>query len=92
MKFEYKIESNIEMGQVLYGIIAVSRRTYNGVYRLIVDEIDWNKEEVVFKIEQPCSFVSCDFFNMNKYVFESELEAKENLKKLDYGEGLFAFQ
>ncbi len=91
MRFEYKKESNIEIGQILYGIIADSRRTYGGVYKLIVYDIDWNKEEAIFKVEQPCEFVSCDFYNMNRYVFETEIEANNSINRLDFGEGLFSF-
>ena len=58
MNFIYSKETNIKFGQTLYGIIAVSCGTYDGVYPIVVDEIDWNHEEVVFTIDQPCGTVA----------------------------------
>lgn len=90
MKFEYKKEINVSVGQMLYGIIEVSSYTYDGVYPITVTRINWNEETVVFKIEQPCAYVECPFYQMDKYVFESEKEAEEQYKTLDFGVGLSA--
>lgn len=91
MNFTYKKEANIEVGQKLYGIIAVSRMTYDGMYPVIVDRILWDDEEVVFKVDQSCGYVSCMFDEMEDYVFESEEEANTKLKILDFGVGMFAY-
>jgi hypothetical protein len=91
MKFEYKKEANIQVGQRLYGIIEVSSHTYDGVYPIYVDEIDYNNEIVIFKINQPCRYVSCSFMEMNDFVFESEVDAKSNMNSLDFGVGLCAY-
>lgn len=91
MKFEYKKEVNIEVGQTLYGIIAVSTRTYDGVYPIIVENILWDEEEIVFEIDQPCRYVSCSFYQMKDYVFETEMEAIERQKTLDFGVGMFEY-
>jgi len=91
VKLKYSKKINIEIGQTLYGIISVSRRTYDGVYPIVVDEIDWNNEEVIFKIEQPCEFVSCNFDEFEKYVFGNYEEAKSKEKELSFGEGLFEY-
>lgn len=95
MKFEYEVitKCNIEVGQKLYGIIGASTRTYNGVDEIIVDEIDYNKEIVVFSIEQPCQFVECSFYNMSRYVFETKEEANNMYCSNDFnfGEGLWEY-
>ena len=93
MKFVYEIHTNIEVGQTLYGIIGVSRQTYDGVYPIKVYEINPNECEgiVIFDIDQPCGFVSCDFSDMDKYVFETEEEANGKIKELDFGVGLFRY-
>ena len=62
MNFIYEIKSNIEVGQKLYGIIEGSTYTYDGVYEIIVNEIDYNRKIVVFDIDQPCKQVACDFY------------------------------
>ena len=90
VKFEYRKEANIEVGQTLYGIIATSIYTYDGVYPITVEEILWDREEVVFEVEQPCQHVSCSFYEMETYVFETEEDAIEKHKTLDFGEGMFA--
>lgn len=92
MKLVYNKEINIEVGQEFYGIIAVTSRTYDGIYPVKVDDIDWNNEEVIFKIDQPCGYVSCYFIEFNKYVFNSEKEAEEAIQKLEFGEGMFEWQ
>lgn len=89
MQLVYNKEINIDVGQEFYGIIAVTSRTYEGIYSVIVDGIDWNNEEIIFKIDQPCGYVSCYFNDLKKYVFDSEKEAEEVIKKLDFGEGMF---
>lgn len=90
MKFTYKKESNIKIGQVLYGIVEVSTRTYDGVYEVTVYGIDWNNEIVIFTIDQPCGYVECSFYDMNTCVFETREEAIEAEKNIDYfgGSGL----
>lgn len=87
----FKIETNIEVGQTLYGIIGVSTQTYDGVYSIRVYDINLNEEVVIFEIDQPCGFVSCDFADMDKFVFESNEEAENKMKELDFGEGLFRY-
>ena len=91
MEFKYKKEVNIDIGQELYGIIAVSTRTYDGVYPVTVYAIDYNNEEVIFEVEQPCRYVSCTFREMKDYVFESEAEAKNKMNNLEFGVGLFEY-
>jgi len=91
MNFVYEIHTNIEVGQTLYGIIGVSRQTYDGVYPIKVYEINPNEGIVIFEINQPCGFVFCDFSDMNEYVFETEEEANEKIKELDFGVGLFGY-
>lgn len=48
MKLVYDKQINIDIGQEFYGIIASSNSTYNGIYHIIVDDIDWNTEEIIF--------------------------------------------
>lgn len=91
MNFVYSKETNIKVGQTLYGIIAVSSSTYAGVYPIVIAEIDWAHEEVVFTINQPCGSVVASFTDMRYYVFESENEAKRALKTTEFGEGLFEY-
>lgn len=91
MNFTYKKEVNIEPGQKLYGIIAVSRMTYDGVHPVIVDRILWDDEEVIFKVDQPCGYVSCMLDEMEDYVFKSEEDANAKLKTLDFGVGMFDY-
>ena len=91
MEFKYKKETNLKSGQKLYGIIAVSTRTYDGIYPIVVDDIDYNNEEVIFKIDQPCGYVSCSFREMSDYVFESEAEAKSKMHNLGFGAGLYEY-
>lgn len=92
MKLVYKKEINIETGQEFYGIIAVTSKTYDGVHSVKVDDVDWNNEEIIFEVDQPCRYVSCYFREFEKYVFDSEKEAEEAIRKLDFGEGMFAWQ
>ena len=88
----YNKEINIEIGQELYGIIAASSRTYDGIYPIKVYDIDWNTEEIIFKIDQPCKYVSCDFEEFDRYVFVSEKEAQKVKRHLDYDEGMYKWQ
>ena len=88
MKFEYEKRTNIQIGQKLYGIVAVSIYTCDGVYPIIVDGIDYNYEEVIFKIDQPCKLVSCHFNEMEDFVFESKEEADNKISSLEFGAGL----
>ena len=91
MKLTYNKETNLEIEQKLYGIIAVSIYTYDGVHPVTVYEIDYNNEEVIFEVEQPCRYVSCTFREMEDYVFESKEEAEDAESKLDFGEGMYAY-
>ena len=77
MNFVYEIKSNIEVGEKLYGIVEGSIYTYDGVYEIVVNEIDYNRKIVVFDIDQPCKQVACDFYEMEHYVFETEDDARE---------------
>ena len=88
MDFIYAKNANITVGQVLYGIICVSRYTYDGIFPVKVYEIDYNNEEVVFEVDQPCQYVSCSFQEMNDFVFESRETAKNKKRELDFGTGL----
>ena len=90
MKFEYQKSANIEEGQKLFGIIAPSIYTYDGVYPLMVSTIDYNEEEVIFVVDQPCGNVKCSFHEMAFLVFESEEEAELMLPRLEFGMGLYA--
>jgi hypothetical protein len=92
MKLAYNKEINIEIGQEFYGIVAVSNRTYDGICLIRVDDIDWNTEEIIFKIDQPCQYVSCYFEEFDRYVFVSGQEAQEARQTLDYGEGMHEYQ
>ena len=89
MEFKYKKEANIKVGQRLYGIIAVSTRTYDGVYPVTVDEIDWNEEQIIFEVNQPCQYVSCSFNDINSFVFESEEEAEKRYKYQPFRRGMY---
>lgn len=91
MNFEYKKETNIREGQILYGIIAVSTTTYDGVHKVEVDEVDWNKEIVIFKVDQPCEYVSCEFEDMECFVFETKDEAEIRQKTFRFGEGMHSY-
>lgn len=88
MNFVCEIKSNIEVGQKLYGIVDGSIYTYDGVYEIIVNEIDYNRKIVVFDIDQPCKQVACDFDEMKDYVFESEDEANTAFENMEYTNGL----
>lgn len=92
MDFTYTKECNIYVGQELFGIIAVSIYTYDGVYPINVHRIDYNNECVIFRIKQPCIYVSCTFEEMKSLVFRTEAEAKWRLTNggLEFGAGLTA--
>lgn len=91
MNFTYKKETNVEIGQKLYGIIATSIYSCHDVYPIVVDYVDYNDELVIFAFGQPGLFICCDFDNMNAYVFESEEEAKSAMDDLDSDEGMYAY-
>ena len=91
MKFKYKREANIKIGQRFYGIIGVSLTTYDGIYSVVVDEIDWNKKIVIFKVNQPCEYVSCEFDDMECFVFETEEEAQKRYKEQPFGKGMYDY-
>lgn len=84
----FEIKCNIEIGQKLYGIVEGSIYTYDGVYEIIVNKIDYNRKIVVFEIDQPCRHVACDFEEMKEYVFETEDEANAAYKNLKWTNGL----
>ncbi|GEM_PF-5827757 len=88
MRAFFNKETNIVVDQELYGIIAVSTRTYDGVYKVVVSYIDWDKEIVIFDVDQPCRNVYCFFSDFSRYVHENGEDAEAALKTLDFGEGL----
>lgn len=92
MKFEYEKKANINVGQKLYGIVEVSIYTYDGVQPIIVEEIDYTKDEVIFKVDQPCRYVSCYFSEMEDFVFESKEEAENKMNSLEFGVGLRMYE
>ena len=92
MKFAYKKETNLRMGQKFYGIIEVSRCTYDGVHPIYVDDIDYNNEEIIFRVDQPCRYVSCRFDEMEYLVFETEEEANDAELDIEFGMGLYAYE
>lgn len=91
MDFKYKKETNIKVGQELYGIIAVSTTTNDGVYSVVVDEIDWNKELVIFRVNQSCDLVACEFDDMECFVFDTKKEAEIRHQSLRFGEGMQSY-
>lgn len=94
MKITYKKEVSLSIGQELYGIIAWSGETYQGVHPITVCEIDWNSDWIIFSVDQPCGYVFCKVMNMEKYVFETEEEAQTVYKDNNYdeiGEGLMPY-
>lgn len=91
MNFTYTKESNLTIGQKLFGIIAVSRYTYDGVHPITVDCIDYNNECIIFQVDQPCRQVFCSFSEVESFVFETEEEAKNQIPNLEFGEGLNAY-
>lgn len=88
MNFKCEIKSNIEIGQKLYGIVEGSIYTYDGVYEITVNKIDYNRKVVVFDIDQPCGQVVCDFYEIEYYVFETEDEANTACENVEWGNGL----
>lgn len=88
MNFICDIKTNIEVGQKLYGIVEGSIYTWEGVYEITVDEIDYNRKLVVFNIDQPCGKVACDFNEMKLYVFETAEEARISSKEVRWENGL----
>lgn len=91
MEFTYKKETNLKIGQRLYGIIGCSIYTQDGIHPIVVDYIDFNHEEVIFESEQPCRYMSCEFCDMKKFVFESREEAESAKSKMEFGLGLHAY-
>lgn len=91
MKFSYKKECSLKVGQKLYGIIGVSIFTHDGVYPIVVDRIDYNDEEIIFKIDQPCGYVSCLFHEVEMFVFESKEEAEDRLYHIPIGNGMYEY-
>lgn len=91
MKFTYKKEASVNVGQKLYGIVADSRYTEGGCFLVTVDFIDYNNEEVVFVVDQPCNYVYCSFSGMEYFVFESKEEAEGKISELAFGTGLWIY-
>jgi hypothetical protein len=91
MKFSYKKECSLKVGQELYGIIASTIYTHGGVSPIVVDEIDYNREKVIFEIAQPCVYVSCSFYEVERFVFESKEEANNKFLDFEIDEGLHAY-
>lgn len=91
MKFNYNIDTNMTIGQVLYGIIEVSIYTYDGVFPIVINYIDYNNKKVIFEIDQPCGYVVCNFNEVEDFVFESENEANDKMRSLDFGIGMCAY-
>jgi hypothetical protein len=92
MKLEIVKSINISEDDKLYGIIGVSRRTYEGVYEIEVETIDWSNECVIFTIEQPCRRVRANFDDFEYYIFKTKEEADNAYKNIaiDY-EGIYAY-
>lgn len=88
MKLEFQKTINVNISDKFYGIIEASTRTYNGVYEIIVDKINWNEEYIVFDIEQPCQQVMVYFYDFDKYVFNTKEEANQMYEKMYTVEGL----
>lgn len=88
MNFYFEKNTNVEIDKKYYGIIASTIYTYDGVFEIIADDINWEREEVIFSIDQPCKFVSCGFEDVNKYVFKTEELANEAYKNMESKEGL----
>lgn len=91
MNFTYKKETNVKIGQKLYGIISMALHTCNDIYPITIDYIDYNDDLVIFTIDQPCKFISCGIEDMKQYVFESEEEARNAIDDLDSDEGIYAY-
>lgn len=83
MKFEYEVitKCNIEVGQKLYGIIDGNSEIDYGVYEIIVGAIDFNKEKIIFVIDEKSKICYCNFDDIKKFVFEKEEEAKDMFYK-----------
>lgn len=92
MKFEFKKECSLKEGQKLFGIVAVSIYTYDGVQPVTVFDIDYNEEEVIFEVEQPCRFVACTFSEVTAFVWETKEEAELAKKMLEFGSGLYPYE
>ena len=93
MDFKYKVETNIEAGQKLYGIIACTPSTNEGVYEITVAAVYFDDGgEIVFDIDQPCGQVSASFGDMSRFVFETKEDAEEQLEIVNvfHGDGLYA--
>ena len=91
MDFLYLKKCNIDEGQELYGFIESSIYTYSGIYKIKVDTIDWNAEEVIFEIDQPCEYVYCSFNDLSNFVFETQEDAENNCKDYSFTNGLSAY-
>lgn len=92
MQFTYKKECSLKEGQKLWGIIAVSIYTYDGVHPVTVGDIDWNTEEVIFNVDQPCGLVACTFEEMAELVWRTKAEAEEAQNLLEFGRGLYPYE
>lgn len=92
MQLEIVKSINISEGDKLYGIIGSSIKTYEGVYEIKVETIDWNDECVIFTIEQPCSRVRANFDDFEYYIFKTKEEADNACKNIAiHYEGIYAY-
>ena len=88
MNFMCDININMVVGQKLYGIVEGSVYTYDGVYEIVVSEIDYNRKIIIFDINQPCGQVACEFSEIEKYVFETKNEADAAFYNIEWADGL----
>ena len=92
MNFTYTKNCNIKEGDKLFGIIAVSIYTYDGIHPVTVHDIDYNEEEVIFEVDQPCRLVACTFEEMSELVWKTKEEAEKAKKLMEFGIGLYPYE
>lgn len=92
MKFEFKKDCSLKEGQQLWGIVAVSIYTYDGVQPVTVHDIDYNEEEIIFKVDQPCGLVACTFEEITELVWKTKEEAEKAQTLLEFGRGLYPYE
>ena len=91
MKFTFEKKTNLKAFDKYWVIVAISTRTKDGIHEAEIYDIDWNNEEVIFNVKQPCRHVFCSFRAMNNYVFTNKKEAEAAKAKLNFGDGCFAY-
>lgn len=90
MKFNFKKETNINFEKNYYGIVQEGFSSTAGIFRMKVEDIDWNSDLVIFDCpQQRFKYMACRFIDMDKYVFETEEEAKEAYKSLTTKDGMW---